>query len=364
MTTKHHFGVVVAAIVLGVALVVAAPEANAESSHTPLGSLDGVARIIDAVRVTGWAIDPDSEPLPPCGNQNPCHTGSQPIDVHVYVDGGIAAIATADQQRLDLDSFGSGEWHGFDVTIPLDAGVHEVCVFAINVGPDEPNPLLGPGCRSVHATPIGNFEDALQTTTGIHVVGWTLDHDTTDPIDVHVYVDGQIAAARTANVARPDVANVYPADGPNHGFDMVIPIGSGTHTLCVFAINVGPPEANPLLGCPTVSLDPIGSFETHAPVSGGVHVGGWAIDPNTTAPIHVHVYVDNIGTDIGDAALPRVDVSDHYPGYGANHGFDTVVLASSGQHRVCAYAINDTPPGPNPLLGVFTSDSCYTVTVP
>ena len=51
-----------------------------------------------------------------------------------------------------------------------------------------------------------------------------------------------------------------------------------------------------LLGCRTVrNAGPFGNVEAAVGGSGTLRVVGWAIDPDTTGPINVHVYVDGVG---------------------------------------------------------------------
>ena len=75
---------------------------------------------------------------------------------------------------------------------------------------------------------------------------------------------------------------------------------------------------------------------------------GWAIDPDTTSPIQVMVYVDGQAIVL-DADQPRPDVAAAYPGAGANHGFTARLGASAGRHTVCAYGLN-IGPGASGLL--------------
>ena len=83
---------------------------------------------------------------------------------------------------------------------------------------------------------------------------------------------------------------------------------------------------------------------------------GWAIDPDTSAPIAVHAYVDAKGTAL-TADGSRPDVAAAFPGYGPAHGYSATLPASPGAHQVCVYGINSGPGG-NTLLG------CRTVVVP
>lgn len=85
-------------------------------------------------------------------------------------------------------------------------------------------------------------------------------------------------------------------------------------------------------------------------------VSGWAIDPDTAAPIPVRVYVEGVGHEL-TADLDRPDVGAVHPGSGPDHGFSATLPATGGAHTVCAYAV-DTGDGSSGLLG------CLPVVVP
>ena len=44
---------------------------------------------------------------------------------------------------------------------------------------------------------------------------------------------------------RNDVAAAYPADGPNHGFAVLLRMAAGQHTLCAYAVNAAAPWDKP-----------------------------------------------------------------------------------------------------------------------
>ena len=207
----------------------------------------------------------------------------------------------------------------------------------------------------------GNLDQAVGGVNQVDVAGWAIDPDNgTAPTTVHVYIDG-IGYVLTANASRPDVGAAFPLAGPAHGFQATLPSAGGTHNVCAYAINVGAGGVNPRLACKTVTVreaSPFGNLEAATGVPGGVSVQGWAIDPDTAAPIQVHVYVDAAAVALtADGARP--DVGAAYPGAGPNHGFSSPLIgATPGRHQVCAYAINVGPGYTNPSLG------CRTVTVP
>src|SRR5690606_18068167 len=126
---------------------------------------------------------------------------------------------------------------------------------------------------------------------GISVSGWALDLEIASPILTHVYVDGTAFVA-AADRPRADVASGFVGYGPNHGYSATVPASPGAHRVCVFAINVGA-GASTVLGCRDVVVPggpPVGNVELAAAGVGEVRLSGWALDPDTSAPIDVHVY--------------------------------------------------------------------------
>ncbi|MFE4469954.1 hypothetical protein ACFRFH_14170 [Leifsonia sp. NPDC056824] len=325
------------------------PGAIPEQGRAPVGALESITTQGSTISASGWAIDPDT---------------ASPIKVHVYVDS-TGTPFTASGLRADVAKLypDYGPAHGFSAQVTSPIGPHNVCVYAINTGAGG-NTLLG--CKQVVVQgtvteqgrpPIGNLENISVASDGtVSVSGWALDPDTVASIPVHVYIDGA-GTALTADGTRADVARVYPAYGSWHGFSAQLKAGGGNHTVCVYAINTGA-GGNVVLGCkgvavPTVIADqgrpPIGNLDSVQAVAGGIRTTGWTIDPDTVAPITVHIYVDATGAPY-QADRQRSDVGAIYPVYGASHGFDQTITAAPGTHTVCVYAIN-TGPGGNVALG-------------
>ena len=96
---------------------------------------------------------------------------------------------------------------------------------------------------------------------------------------------------------------------------------------------------------------PFGSLDVASGGLGKITVAGWTIDPDTTAPLSVHVYVDGVGAAVTIANISRPDVGAAYPADGPNHGFSVDVDASPGPHDVCVYAINVGAGTGNTTLG-------------
>ena len=85
------------------------------------------------------------------------------------------------------------------------------------------------------------------------VSGWALDPDTAASIPVHVYLDGTLTAG-TASLARSDIAAAYPGYGAAHGYSVTVSGAPGTHTLCVYGIEIAGTGANSLRGCRVVTI--------------------------------------------------------------------------------------------------------------
>jgi hypothetical protein len=255
---------------------------------------------------------------------------------------------------------GWGTAHGFDGVVAAVPGPHNVCVYAINVGPGSHVVL---GCRAVTvlppraARPFGSFDAAASVDGSINVAGWAIDPDTPDPIDVHVYVDGVLAGGTRADRSRADVGALFPGAGANHGFDALFAGAPGAHNVCAYAINDGPPD-HTFLGCkslivtPKNSAVPVGAIDLVTRTNGNVRVAGWALDPDDNAPIDVHIYVGASGVGV-TADLSRPDVQAAL-NLGDRHGFDVVRPIPAAATQVCVYGINNSGVGPNPVIGCRT----------
>ncbi len=85
---------------------------------------------------------------------------------------------------------------------------------------------------------------------------------------------------------------------------------------------------------------PLGNLEVARRQPNAIQVSGWSGDPDTTAPINVHIYVDGVGAAITTASISRPDVGRTYPWLGSQHGFNLAVPVSQAPHFVCAYGIS------------------------
>lgn len=318
----------------------------------PGGVVESITPGPGSFRISGWVADPDT-------------TGA--VEMHLYINGEGRYLGTANEPRADLAPAlrSLGVDHGFTRTITgIPNGTHRVCLYAINVGAGTTNPEIG--CRSitVGGNPFGSLDSVRFTGNAtIAVSGWAIDPDTTDPIDVHLYVGSRGFNLGRASGPRPDVGAAFPLLGAAHGFSVSLgDIPAGTQRVCAYGINVADGTTNSQLGCQNVTVprrEPLGELESARPLPDGrVAVAGWALDPDTTAPIAVHLYVGDRGFNLGPASLTRSDVAKSSPWAGAAHGFAATVSGiPAGPQRVCAYGINVGPGVFNPQLG------CRTVTL-
>lgn len=309
-------------------------------NSSPIGAVDAYITTDSSLTVAGWTLDPDT----PTANE-----------VHIYIDGAGVAL-TADQSRPDVAvAHGKGDKHGFTHMRTLSPGEHSVCVYGIDSS-GGPNTLID--CRTItvgavtpRSAPIGRLDNVNASNTAIAISGWTLDPDTTTPIDTHVYVDGNLAVVR-ADGLRPDVGQGF-GKGDRHGFTYVVNAAPGPHDLCVHGINAGP-GSHTLLGCRSIFVPdtlPVGNIDAMIADNNGITISGWAFDPDSWGPNQVHIYVDGVGVSIL-ANLSRPDVAAAFQ-VSDRHGFSHRVDAAPGPHSICAFSIN-TSFGANRMLDCRT----------
>lgn len=212
------------------------------AAGTPFGAFDAAKNSFETVRLSGWAIDPQT---------------ADPVDVEVRRNGTVVTTVPADGERKDVGNTYPhyGARHAYNLQIPAVAGINDVCVRILGVGGGGDKDL---GCKRVHhaVDPVGAFEVAVGADLGATVAGWALDPNTASPVNVTVTVDGAVPAVpgvfRAAD-HRADVARNYPAHGPAHGFSQRLVLTAGDHELCLVVGNVGLGQDR-TLGCTVVSV--------------------------------------------------------------------------------------------------------------
>ena len=310
----------------------------------PVGSLDSVTVDGAAIRIQGWAFDPD-QPV-------------TAVQIVVRVDGGVARTAVTTGTRPDVDAaYRVSGHHGFDLTVPAAPGRHTVAVGAVSIG-GGPDAALG--SRPVVVAPPANLPigrlDAVTALPGelLRIAGWAVDLDqSATAIQVAVYLDGRGVGWFPTGLARADVNQAYGIPG-RHGFSIDVAAAPGRHRVDVFGINVAGGRGNPLLGSAQASVTgtlPIGRLDLVATGSGSAVLSGWAFDPDRPATsIPVAVYRDGVGLSWFPTDQARPDVNRAH-GLTGSHGFQISVECAPGSHEFTVYAIDIAPAGPNPLIG-------------
>jgi hypothetical protein len=192
----------------------------------------------------------------------------------------------------------------------------------------------------------------------LSVSGWALDPDTTAAVPIQVWVDGALRAYLPADQPRPDVAAAFPLYGSSRGFSTSVPLEAGKRTVCLAMSNVGA-GAGGSLGCRTLTVpggSPFGNYEAATASAGVVTVTGWSIDPDTSAPVAMQVWVDGVLRAFAPADRARPDVGWAFPAYGPAHGFTLAAAAAPGRRTVCVAASNSG-------AGTSISLGCRLVTV-
>ena len=136
------------------------------------------------------------------------------------------------------------------------------------------------------------------------------------------------------SVSRPDVAAAVPGHGPQPRLRRHRAGRPRGRTTCACTASTAGRSATATrrVGCRTVQVgSPFGSLDGFATGPGQVTVRGWAIDPDTTGPVTVHVYVDGNYAGQGVADQSRPDVGPGLPGAGPNHGYSDHRAHRGGQ---------------------------------
>ena len=213
-----------------------APLPPGQNPEVPFGEFERATMSNGNLRVTGWALDPDT---------------NAPINVQVYVDGVLRKTAPALTNRPDIGlRYGQGNNHGFFVQVPVSAKSHNVCVWAVNNNGNTDKRL---GCRNTSARPEGRLLNATGANGKVTVSGWAIDPDTFDQTRLHLRIDGKFVRAFNTGTNSNFVRVSYPAYTGNHGYWQQVSVSPGPHRACVWALNNTTDGAHRLLGCRNVN---------------------------------------------------------------------------------------------------------------
>jgi hypothetical protein len=279
MSRSIHRATLLAAGLVSSALAASAlttTAADAVTSGVPFGALDSVHSGSSGVRVTGWAIDPDT---------------SAPMPVSIMADGHIVATITAKVARADVArNYGTfGGKHGFDATYVLASGTHQVCARARNVtrsGHDSTGSDKTVGCQTIRVVtnPAGHVDPIARRSTGaktITVTGWAADPQTRAASSVRISVDSAAPVTVRADRTVRGLTTPFPGLSTAHGFSRSFTASPGSHRVSVVAVNVGL-GADVTLG--TVVATPAGATAPAAPTAISARAGTNAATVSWHAP--------------------------------------------------------------------------------
>ena len=203
--------------------------------------------------------------------------------------------------------------------------------------------------------PFGAIDLLSDGGGSIRVVGWAIDQNNLDAVEVEVYVDEQPVVVAGAGNYRDDVAAFFPYYGGNRGFDVSVPASAGDHVVCVWARDTGS-QTSTFLAFQSLSVaPPSGSLDQPVVEGGRVRVIGWIATPVGAVADVVRLSVDGVVTATDTAVVPRPDVNAANPAIAVNCGFEFTVDLPAGSHELC---IDQVYP-----IGQANRLGCQTVTV-
>lgn len=210
-----------------------------DPARDPQGSFDVLTAGAGTATAEGWAYDPDGAPT----------------TVRFYEGATYLGQTTTTRSRPDVQRSHPGAplATGWSATLGLSPGSHSVCAFAINTGAGDNTNV---GCKSVSVRadtshdPRGSLDTATVSGSTATFAGWAYDADGA-PVTVRLYEGATYLGATTTTNPRPDVQRGVPGAPLNTGYRVGVPIGTGKHSVCAFAISVGS-GSNTNVGCRTV----------------------------------------------------------------------------------------------------------------
>ncbi len=243
------------------------PGEHDPTGRAPIGNMEAAYAAGSGIRVTGWALDPDT---------------AAPVEIGIAFHGTTGTFI-ADRDRPDVAAAypGYGAAHGFDVTSgALGTGIKQVCVWIINVGEGQDRVL---GCQDIQTgfdETIGSYETLTQVAPNtMRATGWACDGETDDSIELSYRVDDGPAQRLRTHVVRPDVNAVHGRSGV-HGFSFDMTVASGGHRVCIVAL--GPGRGGDLdLGCRSVDVNDLPAVGPGAGISSSQAVGPFPGHPLT-----------------------------------------------------------------------------------
>jgi hypothetical protein len=282
-----------------------------------------------------------------CAKTFKTYVGAVTAVVHAEVQIASRVVGTADETATVFHELGHalglGHFHGmYGGQFQIMNGDHSFGLVS-DWRPGDKNGLRALAAGSKNGNVRGAVDVAAVEDGHLRVAGWVIDFDSPrQALPYEIFVNGSRVHTGIASSPRPDVANVFPEAGTEHGFDKKAAVPpDGTHQICLKA--TGHRVQDVWVTCRSfiVHRSPIGYVDTAQQVGpANIQLTGWVFDPDLTTPVDVHVYVDGRWGGMTKTSLPRPAVHRSYPVAGPNSGYSTNIPVLPGVRNVCAYAIN------------------------
>jgi len=302
---------------------------------SPEGQVYAIAVLPRAIHLTGWAVDP-SDP-----------SASVAVSVQVASNWFSTTASTVDPNG-EANVPGSGQNHGYDLTIPWGPGTVRVCVTLVNVGPGANVPY---SCQMITVpdfpSPVGAIESATVSPGSVALTGWAVRPDApTGAVNVAANV-GSSWFQLTSGGADADAPAHVTGAGPNQGFSGTIGLPAGSQRICIWA--TGTSGLSVSIACTTVVIptvpDPVGALEGAVPGLGAIAVSGWAVRPDAlSGPVNVAANIGNNWYQLTNGQ-PDAVAPTKVPGAGPNQGFSGTITTSPGVKNLCIWASNSSGAG-------------------
>jgi len=303
------------------------------SGQVPVGVVEQISTSDGAVRITGWAYDPDQP--------------ATSLTIAITQDNRPLMGIHASLARPDVNAARhiSGN-HGFDVTFRPTPGVHTYVVYAYNIAGGSGNPRLGGytvRVADIHA-PVGHLDQCSPVGDSVVLTGWALDRDLPSAATaVNIYQDGKPLMGLHCGLARADVNAHYGVSGL-HGFKAEFKTAPGVHNYKVYAMNAGPGPGNTLIGNHSLIVSGAtaaaawhaglpgtgqlsGGLDSVVATGNSVRLTGW-LRAGPERPVGVGVHVD--GAEL------------HWHPTGPDGRFDLTLPAAAGVHTYTVFAVEHT----------------------
>lgn len=189
--------------------------------------------------------------------------------------------------------------------------------------------------------PFGDLNVAVDVGGAIKLQGWAVANSDYGRAGIRVFLDNQWVYHGVADEPRKDVAQAWPAYGPNTGYDVTIPAKAGKRLVCVWAVDRRN-RREALIAVKEVQVKaPFGALDVARDVGGAVNLQGWALADAANRQASVRIYVDSSLVYENRTGVDRPDVRRVHRGAPLKSGFSVTVPARRGRRLICVWAVDN-----------------------